>query len=448
MLPRWADHRAHRILEQTGPDLSLSGARIGETDVDSVELHEIVRRCRDAAAYLLGRLVSAATYVALAFVGLLCLASCLIGVGRRLLPVLAPAIKRLGRQERSQAAKRLGLPFDDPADTTGAGEIAGLRPTLRDLAFYRDIVGLTIRSAIGVLAGGLAALIIAGFLNYCTLPILYALGGGGHQVALVGVQLRDWGRVIAVTPLGILICSWLLVRVGPGLANWDARLTLLLLGIPARVELARRVDELTDTRTEALDAHGAELRRIERDLHDGAQARLVSVTMRLGLAERQIARDPQKAAELILSAQSSAEEALAELRDIVRGIYPPVLADRGLDGAVAALAARCAIPTTVGADDIGRAPAAVEAAAYFVVAEALTNVSKHSAAEHAIVRLRKDKQLLIVEVTDDGHGGAAEPLGTGLDGIRRRAAALDGQMQLFSPLGGPTVLRVELPCGS
>jgi signal transduction histidine kinase len=235
--------------------------------------------------------------------------------------------------------------------------------------------------------------------------------------------------------------------VTPWLARTQDRLARWLLSPPPGARLAERVAELTASRAAALEAHGAELRRIERDLHDDTQNRIVAVAMHLGIIERALRRDPATVLPLVLKAQDAASDALAGLRGVVRSIYPPVLAERGLDGAIAGLIARSAVPTTLTVTDLTRAPAAVESAAYFVVAEALTNVAKHSGADHCEVRLTGGDPL-VIEVRDDGHGGADETGGTGLAGIRRRVAAFDGTTSIDSPPGGPTFLRVELPCGS
>jgi signal transduction histidine kinase len=191
-----------------------------------------------------------------------------------------------------------------------------------------------------------------------------------------------------------------------------------------------------------------ERRRIERDLHDGAQARLVSLGMSLGMAEEQFTRDPEGARQLLAEARASSSAALAELRDLVRGIHPPVLADRGLSGAVQALALATSLPVEVQAELPERLPAPVESAAYFAVAEGLTNVVKHSGAAHAWVRMVHAAELLRIEVTDDGSGGASSDRGTGLRGIERRLSAFDGRLTVISPQGGPTTLTMELPCAS
>jgi signal transduction histidine kinase len=237
------------------------------------------------------------------------------------------------------------------------------------------------------------------------------------------------------------------------LADLDAAWSTALLKPSPKALLAKRVEQLTQTRAGAIAAHSAELRRIERDLHDGAQARLVALSMRIGLAKRAYERDPAAGRRLLDEAQEHAEEALAELRHVVRGIHPPILTDRGLAGAVRALAASSGLDVNVQAgelEDGPRAPVAVESAAYFVVAEALTNAAKHSGSRRAGVQLARTRNGLRVVVRDDGKGGAdgrdGETGGTGLPGMRRRVAALDGTFAVTSPAGGPTVIEAELPC--
>jgi signal transduction histidine kinase len=212
------------------------------------------------------------------------------------------------------------------------------------------------------------------------------------------------------------------------------------------LELADRVDVLTRTRRGALDTQAAELQRIERDLHDGAQARLVSVAMSLGLAESLLANKPAQLPGLLTEARSTALAALDDLRTVMRGIQPPVLADRGLEGAIRALALDVAVPVTLSGTLPGRPPVPVESAVYFTVAECLANVVKHSGATYAWIDLRYGAGLLSVTVGDNGQGGARLDAGTGLQGVERRLESFDGILALASPAGGPTVVTMEVPC--
>ena len=210
--------------------------------------------------------------------------------------------------------------------------------------------------------------------------------------------------------------------------------------------LANRVDVLTRTRRGALDIQAAELQRVERDLHDGAQARLASVAMSLGLAETLLSSDPDLLAELLSEARSTTLAALDDLRTVMQGIQPPVLADRGLEGAVRALALDLAIPVNVPGGLAGRVPAPVESAAYVTAAECLANVVKHSNAASAWVDLRHQGGLLSITVGDNGQGGACLDGGTGLRGVIRRLEPFDGTLTISSPAGGPTTVTMEVPC--
>jgi signal transduction histidine kinase len=206
-----------------------------------------------------------------------------------------------------------------------------------------------------------------------------------------------------------------------------------------------RVEKLTVSRAGAVEAAESQLRRIERDLHDGAQARLVALGMHLGLAEQQLAKDPEKAQEHLAEARAGATAALQELRDLARGIHPPILADRGLEAAIQALAVHAAVQVSVDVDLAGRPPAALENAAYFVAAEGLTNALKHAHARRVDIAVHEREDALVVRVLDDGRGGASEANG-GLHGLRQRVEALDGSLRIASPDGGPTVIEAVLPC--
>ena len=225
----------------------------------------------------------------------------------------------------------------------------------------------------------------------------------------------------------------------------------VLLTYGSTETLERRVAALTRSRADVVDHSAAELRRLERDLHDGTQARLVAVSMSLGLAEEQFDRDPEAARRTVSEARAATAAAIADLRSVVRGIHPPVLADRGLDGAIRALALDMAVPVEVVGELDGRPPAPIESALYFAVAECLANSAKHADHEHAWVELRHDAGVLRIVVGDDGRGGAdvdhADSVGgTGMRGVMRRLAAFDGTMAVSSPAGGPTIVTLEVPC--
>jgi signal transduction histidine kinase len=279
--------------------------------------------------------------------------------------------------------------------------------------------------------------------------------GAERRVACV------WG-LIAVAAV-ILLLTWLLTWLLDGVTEFWPAWALLglatagtgysLIALHDRVLVARgrralraRIDLLTRTRRQAVDAQAAELRRIERDLHDGAQARLVALTLQLGRAELRLADQPEVRG-LIHDAQREAHTAIAELRNLARGIVPPLLADRGLAAAVQSLAARYGLGTEIQVDIQRRVTPAVESAAYFVVAEALTNTVKHSGAQHSWVTLTEERRELLVRVGDDGRGGADPTGGSGLAGLRARVEALDGTLRLSSPPGQGTVVEVGLPCG-
>jgi len=210
--------------------------------------------------------------------------------------------------------------------------------------------------------------------------------------------------------------------------------------------LERRVAVLTQSRAAAVDHSAAELRRLERDLHDGTQARLTAVSMSLGMAEELFETDPVAARRTVSEARTATTAAIADLRSVVRGIHPPVLADRGLDGAIRALALDMAVPVEVAGGLSGRPPAPIESAVYFAVAECLANAAKHAGHHHAWVELSHEGGLLRVVVGDDGCGGADVESGTGMRGVMRRLAAFDGTMSVSSPDGGPTIITLEVPC--
>ena len=276
------------------------------------------------------------------------------------------------------------------------------------------------------------------------IPLWIWLGTGWYGYGVTW-PIDSVGDGFLSLPQGAFILA-LGLATAPWLRKIDARFAKIFLAPTKAAELRLRVTRLTETRADTVDAQAAELRRIERDLHDGAQARLVSLGMTIGLAEELLERDPATARKLMAEARESSTTALVELRHLVRGIHPPVLAERGLDGAVRALALSLPIPTTVDTVLPGRPETPVESASYFAIAEALTNVARHSRAQHAWISMWHADGVLFMMVGDDGIGGADLDSGTGLRGIERRLSAFDGTMTLSSPPGGPTVVTMELPC--
>jgi signal transduction histidine kinase len=249
-----------------------------------------------------------------------------------------------------------------------------------------------------------------------------------------------------------LVCGVLVLLIAPpltrGFGRMDAALANWLLAPPRDVVLAARVSQLEESRERVVDAAEAERRRIERDLHDGAQQRLVALAMELGRAKAKFSDDVEAAAALVDQAHAEAKAALVELRDLVRGVHPPVLTDRGLDAALSGLIARCPVPVDLKVDVPVRPKATVEAVAYFVVAEALTNIAKHSRASHAsvVVEGHGFPGTLNLVISDDGIGGA-DPNGAGLSGLADRVSGVDGTLSVESPSGGPTIISAVLPCG-
>lgn len=414
--------------------------------VPVTSLRETAVRTLRAAGAATGQLVGGlgTAFLALGVLLLVALAAVTapVGAGLLLAPAALRALHALARRERERLSRRgPEIVPPDPPPTR-------LRAALGDATTRRELNWLVRHATLGLLLGLLGFLLPLCAVRDTTFPLWWRLSPGEATTTSIGVgTAHGWPDALAATLLGV---GWtaIVLGLGPGMARLQAAPARRLLAAGPDTDLSLRVAELTATRAAALDAHATELRRIERSLHDGAQNRLVSVTVLLGAARRMAARDPLGADELLERAQSAAEQALAELRSVARGILPPVLADRGLAGALSGLAADCGVPCRVEADVPERCAASVEATAYFVVAEALTNIAKHSGAARASVTVRARGGRLRLLVEDDGRGGADEDGGSGLTGIRRRVAALDGTLRLSSPPGGPTTLDVDLPCGS
>ncbi|MCO1659061.1 sensor histidine kinase [Pseudonocardia humida] len=401
-----------------------------------------------AARYLLVALVAA---MATTFAPLLLLGATMTvvagGAGFVLLPRALAALRTWAEWHRRRAGALLGTSVAGrPLPGTGAGP--RWRRYTADPDVRRDLRWI-VRAVASGLPAGLVTLVCVGDIVFTTLaaPVWWLFPTGTPLRLMLVVPITSWTAAL-LAPVQVLAVGALGWWAVPRLARWHARTCLAALAPSPQEAMAQRVDALTRSRADAVDSHAAELRRIERDLHDGTQARLVAIAMRLGVAREALAADPGAAATLLDEAHEGTEEAMAELRAVIRTIYPPILADRGLAGAVRALAARAGIPVRLEVDDPGRLPAPVEAAAYFVVSEGLSNASRHGGAAEATVRIARRGATLAVEIHDNGGGGADEARGSGLAGLRGRVAALDGAVTVASPAGGPTTVRAELPCGS
>ncbi|MGC5343230.1 sensor histidine kinase [Streptomyces sp. DT24] len=266
----------------------------------------------------------------------------------------------------------------------------------------------------------------------------------GWRSVLYSFVRLPWGVLTFVVTMVNLFVLWpVLPFTARLLSNADRGMVRGLLS-PSD-ELERRIAELESDRGVVVDTAAADLRRIERDLHDGAQARLVALAMGLGLAKEKLTEDPEAAARMVDEAHGEIKVALQELRDLARGIHPAVLTDRGLDAALSAIASRCTVPVTVAVDLPGRPAEAIEGIAYFTVSELLQNVSKHSRARTAAVDVWRSADRLLIQVTDDGKGGASLDGGTGMSGLAERLGAVDGVFVVDSPAGGPTTVTAELP---
>jgi signal transduction histidine kinase len=314
---------------------------------------------------------------------------------------------------------------------------------LRDPATWRDLRWLPVDMTAGYLTALLPAVLVLYPLEGFALAAgLWRVFPDGYWYGFVPVTGQASALAAAALGLVILFFGHFFA---PRALQAHFRLTKAVLGAN-QGELAERVRVLTETRRDAVDTSAAELRRIERDLHDGAQARLVAMGMDLGTIEMLLDKDPAKAKELLAQARRSSVDALAELRDLVRGIHPPVLAERGLGDAVKALALRLPLPSDVTVELPGRAEAPVESAAYFAISEILTNAVKHSGADRLWIDLHHAEGMLRITVTDDGKGGAAIGAGSGLAGVERRLGTFDGVLAVSSPAGGPTMVTMEIPC--
>ena len=419
------------------PDRSGEGRRPARTDAWLTTVNILIGLWTGLLSFvILGWLLPAALVLTPVF---------LVGV-----PLLAFALlvsRWFAALERARYGLVLGvdIPSPHPDEEPGGSAADRFRTLLRTQAHWREAGYGLLRlplSAVEVVLVTAAWLLPLGGL---TLPIYnWSLPHGGANLGLFTV--RSWWSLTLV-----FLASVVLLLNAPRMVRWlgiaDLAIARRMLGPD---EMAARVDELERSRAAVVVSAEQERRRIERDLHDGAQQRLVALAMQLGRARSRFATDPDGARALLDEAHNEAKLALAELRDLARGLHPAVLTDRGLDAALSGLAARAPFPVVVEVDPAAgdRAVPVVDAIAYFVVAEALTNVAKHAGASRAAVVVRRLDGMLRVVVTDDGVGGADPAKGTGLRGLADRVSGVDGRLHVDSPPGGPTVLTVELPCVS
>jgi len=367
------------------------------------------------------------------------------------IPILAATMylwTRIADTERWRARRFLGIDVGDPyreIEATGflrrVFEPRVVWERVKDVAVWRDLVYL------------LLVFFPLALTTFVVAVTIWAIGLGFVAQVFTfwtgaGMEIGSWKvdtlpEALAFFVVGVIVLLFLPWILGGLTAahGWTVR---SLLGTRS----GERVETLTRQRQEAVDAAVAERRRIERDLHDGAQQRLTALAMDLGRARAKMESDPEGARVLVEQAHEEAKQALAELRNLARGIHPAILTDRGLDAALSALAARSPVPVEISVELGERPPTALESTAYFVVAEALANASKHAAAKTIRVRVWRYEHTLLVEVWDDGVGGAQLEPGGGLEGLTTRVATVDGRLLLSSPEGGPTVVRVELPCES
>lgn len=370
------------------------------------------------------------------------------GIGLLLLPAVVAGIRRVANRQRELAGEWSGKPIPVPYAPPPAdqGLLSRCRWIVQDTQTWRDWLWVTLDPVVGV--------------TLAFLPIGLILSGlWGIGLAFYGVDLSAawdglWfdfipveGRTTAYLAgvLGLLhlpLALWLAPHTVRAHGAWTRR----LLAPSETARMAERIEHLSATRSDAVDTQMAEIRRIERDLHDGAQARLVAMGMTLDAAEHLLGSNPEAVRALLIEARESSSKALEELRDLVRGIHPPVLADRGLADAVRALALVSPLTADVTIDLPGRPELPVESAVYFAVSEVLANAAKHSGGDRVWLDLRYDRGMLRVGITDDGRGGADITRGTGLRGIERRLATFDGVLAVSSPLNGPTMVTMEIPC--
>jgi signal transduction histidine kinase len=371
-------------------------------------------------------------------------------VGLPILTLSMLSARGAGDVERWRVRVFLRTPIDKPVrrERTGDGIFTKLLNPLRDASTYRDLLYVWIvQPVLGVINFVVVVTAWAIPLWALTLPIYAVKWKDAAPELWSGERLDTWHEVVPVAIAGLLVLP-LVPWIIRGFARIDAATARSLLSPMKRDALEDQIDTLRETQARSVDIAMADRRQIERDLHDGAQQRLLALGMDLGMALEKFETDPHAARELVGDAHKEAQRAVAELRNLARGIHPAVLTDRGLDAALSALAARSPVRVRLDVQLAERPPASVEATAYFIVAEALTNAARYARASKVYVRVHQIDDVLRIEIEDNGVGGAVERPGGGLAGLADRASSLEGSLEITSPAGGPTVVLAELPCAS
>jgi signal transduction histidine kinase len=391
-------------------------------------------------AYLLVSFPTGLFYFIVLVVGIaLGVSLAVIVVGLVILLAVLAAWRGFAAIERALARALLGVPIAQPVDRRELPRVERVSRWLRDPVTWKSLIFVALKFPLGIVSFGIVA-----FLGFFALVLTFApLIVLATPVTVFGWIVEQPLQALPLTVAGVLACL-LLLHLCNGLAWLWALFARVMLG-PSTVQLRERVDDLRDARARIIAAADAERRRIERDLHDGAQQRLVALSLTLGMAESRLAADPAAAAPLIAQAREEASLAVQELRELASGIHPALLSDRGLGPALEALAARAPVPTTVEGVPEVRLPAPVEAAAYFVTSEALTNVAKYANASAASITLEVAHGRLRLTVRDNGAGGADPANGSGLRGLRDRVEALDGELDIDSPPGDGTTITADIP---
>jgi len=410
-----------------------------------IRMRPILHRFGSDLAYQLSTLPASILAFTVVVAGI-SVAAAAIGViiGLPLLLGIFAVVRWNARLERARASWALKAPVPEAYRRRTGNWLRRLRVVAGDPQSWKDLAWLAFVGTFGFVSAVVVVTMWSTIAGLLVLPAWYwslphdGVDFGLFRADTLGEAFLGVDIGLVAIPLAFILQRWMTEGL--------LRLSKALLSPSREAALEARVGQLAATRAGAVDAAAAELQRIERDLHDGAQARLVALALDLGMAEERFARDPEGARVLVGEAREEAMRALAELRDLARGIRPSLLAERGLGPAIDELAARSPIPARATVDLPRHPPHSVETAAWFVVSEALANAAKHSAATRVTVHVGEHAGALHVEVADDGRGGA-DAGGAGLTGLARRVEALDGSLRVASPPGGPTVIRAELPCG-